>query len=285
MKSSNCFFVSDIHGSISRYKKLIEEIKKEKPAIVFFGGDLLPHALRRVEGYNDFTNDFLIPEFVNLKNELKDFYPEIFLILGNDDFRSEENKMIEAEKLGIWKYVHYKKSHYENFKIFGYTYVPITPFRIKDWEKYDITENEIRPGCIPISDGFTTVKHDYTTEQSTIEKDLEFLTRDEDLSNAIFIMHSPPYNTYLDRAGLDGIKIENKPLDVHVGSEAIRKFIEEKQPLLTLHGHIHESTARTGHWKQEIGKTVCMNVSHGGQELCLVKFNLDKILEADRILL
>ena len=285
MKSSNCFFVSDIHGSNSRYKKLIEEIKKEKPAIVFFGGDLLPHALRRVEGYNDFTNDFLIPEFVNLKNELKDFYPEIFLILGNDDFRSEENKMIEAEKLGIWKYVHYKKSHYENFKIFGYTYVPITPFRIKDWEKYDITENEIRPGCIPISDGFTTVKHDYTTEQSTIEKDLEFLTRDEDLSNAIFIMHSPPYNTYLDRAGLDGIKIENKPLDVHVGSEAIRKFIEEKQPLLTLHGHIHESTARTGHWKQEIGKTVCMNVSHGGQELCLVKFNLDKILEADRILL
>jgi len=216
---------------------------------------------------------------------LKDHYPEIFLILGNDDFRSEEIKIIESEKLGIWKYIHYKKSHYENFKIFGYTYVPITPFRIKDWEKYDITENEIRPGCIPISDGFTTVKHDYTTEQSTIEKDLEFLTRDEDLSNAIFIMHSPPYNTYLDRAGLDGIKIENKPLDVHVGSEAIRKFIEEKQPLLTLHGHIHESTARTGHWKQEIGKTVCMNVSHGGQELCLVKFNLDKILEADRILL
>ncbi len=282
---NNCFFVSDIHGSIYRYKKLIEEIKKDKPAIVFFGGDLLPHALRKVEGYNDFASDFLISEFTKLKNELKDFYPEIFLILGNDDFRSEENKMIDAEKLGIWNYIHYKNSHYENFKIFGYTYVPITPFRIKDWEKYDIKDNEIRPGCIPVSDGFTTVEHDYTTEQSTIEKDLEFLTKYEDLSNAIFIMHSPPYNTYLDRAGLDGIKIDNKPLDVHVGSEAIRKFIEEKQPLLTLHGHIHESTARTGHWKQEIGKTVCMNASHGGSELCLIKFNLDNLQEAKRILL
>ncbi len=281
----SCFFVSDIHGSFSRYKKLIEEIKKDKPAVVFFGGDLLPHALRKIEGYPDFVNDFLIPEFIDLKNKMKNHYPEIFLILGNDDFRSEENKIIEAQKLGIWKYIHYRKSLYSDHKIFGYSYVPVTPFRIKDWEKYDTKENEIRPGCIPVSDGFTTVDHDRKAEQSTIEKDLEFLTRNENLSNAVFIMHSPPYNTYLDRAGLDGVKVNNKPLDVHVGSLAIRDFIEKKQPLLTLHGHIHESTQRTGNWIQKIGNTTAINASHGGPELCLVKLTLENPQKAQRLLI
>ena len=280
-----CFFVSDLHGHIHRYTKLFDQIRVEKPNLVLFGGDLLPHGLRRIEGYSDFTNDFLIPEFINLKSELKDHYPEIFLILGNDDFRSEEFKFIEAEKLGIWQYVHYKKLLFNDIKIFGYTYVPVTPFRIKDWEKYDITENEIRPGCIPVNKGFTTVEHDHTTEQSTIEKDLDFLTKDENLTNSIFIMHSPPYNTYLDRAGLDGIEINNKQLDVHVGSTAIRNFIVEKQPMLTLHGHIHESTQRTGKWMQKIGKTTVINGSHGGPELCLVKFTLEVSEKAERFLL
>lgn len=285
MSAKNCFFVSDLHGSIYRYNKLIEEIKKVKPEVVFFGGDLLPHALRRVEGYNDFAIDFLIPEFLKLKNEMKGLYPEIFLILGNDDFRSEEHKIIESEKLGIWNYLHYKFKKYQDHEIFGYTYVPITPFRIKDWEKYDLVKNNIRPGCIPIANGFKTADIDRNREKKTIKKDMESLTVNKDLSNAIFILHSPPYNTYLDRAGLDGIKVDGKQLDVHVGSEAIRKFIEEKQPLLTLHGHIHESTKRTGQWKQKIGRTVCMNASFGGSELCLVKFNIDNLEGAERILI
>lgn len=285
MNSINCFFVSDLHGSIYRYNKLTEEIRKEKPDVVFFGGDLLPHALRNAEGYDDFANDFLIPEFIKLKKEMKEQYPEIFVILGNDDFRSEEQKIKDAQKLGIWKYVHYKSEQFFDHEIFGYTYVPVTPFRIKDWEKYDLIENEIRPGCVPIADGFNTVDVDRSDEKHTIKEDLENLTDNKDLSNAIFIMHSPPHNTFLDRAGLDGIKVDGKQLDVHVGSEAIRNFVEKKQPLLTLHGHIHESTKRTGKWKQKIGETVCMNASHGGPELCLIKFNLDNLNGTERLLL
>ncbi len=129
MSAKNCFFVTDLHGSLYRYNKLIQEIKKEKPAAVFFGGDLLPHALRKVEDYNDFADDFLIPEFLKLKNEMKGQYPEIFLILGNDDFRSEEHKIVEAEKLGIWNYLHYKSKKYQDHEIFGYTYVPYYSFQ------------------------------------------------------------------------------------------------------------------------------------------------------------
>jgi len=35
-----------------------------------------------------------------------------------------------------------------------------------------------------------------------------------------------------------------------VGSIAVRRFIEERQPLLTLHGHIHESARLTGDWRE-----------------------------------
>jgi Icc-related predicted phosphoesterase len=43
-------------------------------------------------------------------------------------------------------------------------------------------------------------------------------------------------------------------VEVPVGSHAVRQIIEEYQPLLALHGHIHESrgTAR-------IGRTLCIN--------------------------
>jgi Icc-related predicted phosphoesterase len=41
---------------------------------------------------------------------------------------------------------------------------------------------------------------------------------------------------------------------VPVGSKAVRKMIEKYQPLVSLHGHIHESR-----FAQKLGKTMCIN--------------------------
>ena len=67
--------------------------------------------------------------------------------------------------------------------------------------------------------------------------------------------------------------VDHVPLDVHVGSIAVRRFIEAKQPLLTLHGHVHESTRLTGEWMTQIGRTTCINGAHDGPELALVRFD------------
>ena len=83
----------------------------------------------------------------------------------------------------------------------------------------------------------------------TIEKDLASLASDDSLDRAMFLFHTPPYDTPLDRAALDGKTYEHVPLDVHVGSIAVRRFIERRQPLLTLHGHVHEAARLTGEWK------------------------------------
>jgi Icc-related predicted phosphoesterase len=68
--------------------------------------------------------------------------------------------------------------------------------------------------------------------------------------------------------------IDHVPLDVNVGSIAIKEFIEEKQPLLTLHGHIHESTRITGSWKHILGKTISFNASIDTNNLSIIIFDL-----------
>ena len=281
---TKCFFVSDLHGKTDRYLKLFNQINDEKPDVVFFGGDLLPHALKKVENYDNFAIDFIFSNLWQLQETLQNQYPDIFLILGNDDARSEEEKFILESNKGLFHYANQKKFLINGFKVFGYSFVPPTPFQNKDWEKYDVSRYA-DPGCIHPTEGFRTAEITEDIEYATIKKDLDDLTVNEDLSKAIFIFHSPPYKTYLDRAALDGKMIDHVPLDVHVGSIAIQRFIEEKKPMITLHGHIHESTRLTGHWKQQFEKTISFNAAHDGSELSIVKFNLEDIGKAIRILI
>jgi uncharacterized protein len=80
-----------------------------------------------------------------------------------------------------------------------------------------------------------------------------------DPSKAIFNFHAPPHGTMLDLAPeLDANKkpvtIAGQVSFVHVGSKAVTEAIEKYQPMIGLHGHIHESY---GHDK--IGRTPVIN--------------------------
>ena len=66
----------------------------------------------------------------------------------------------------------------------------------------------------------------------------------EDAKDFILVSHAPPVRTNTDRL-LNGN---------HVGSRTVRTFIEEKQPLLCLTGHIHESRGQ-----DNIGRTLVLN--------------------------
>lgn len=284
-----CFFASDLHGQLERYTKLLAAIGRESPAAVFLGGDLLPSALRSLgsieEAERDFLDDILIPRLIRLKKKMGGAYPRIFVILGNDDLRAEETSVIRAAERGIWEYVHNRQADLCGFPVYGYSYVPPTPFRLKDWERYDVSAY-VDPGCIHPSEGAHSVPvSDRELKYATIKEDLELLAGDADLTRAIFLLHSPPYETALDRAALDGKSIDYVPLDPHVGSIAIRRFIENRQPLLTLHGHVHESATITGAWKDHIGRTFAFSAAHEGPELALVRFDPDDPEEATRELL
>ena len=67
--------------------------------------------------------------------------------------------------------------------------------------------------------------------------------------------------------------IDHVPLDLHVGSIAVKRLIESRQPMITLHGHVHESARLTGSWKERIGRTHAFSAAHDGLELALIRFD------------
>jgi Icc-related predicted phosphoesterase len=272
---SQWFFVSDLHGSLSRYQKLFQMILAERPEIVLLGGDIIPTGLYHPHDKPelDFIHSILQDGFKALKTELSSAYPRILLILGNDDPRAVEADLTEGESLGLWNYIHFRKIECGSFTVYGYAYVPPTPFGLKDWERYDVSRF-VDPGCISPEEGWRTVPvSPNDIRYATIKADLDLLTNDADLSKAIFLFHAPPHQTFLDRVALDGKMIDTVPLDVHTGSIAIRRFIENRQPLITLHGHIHESARLTGSWCEKLGRTWAYSAAHDGDELALIRFD------------
>ena len=286
---TNCFYVSDLHGNTDRYQKLFEAIMAEKPGALFVGGDFLPLPSLRLRSPNtprqDFINRYLAKQLARLRLGLKDAYPRIFLIMGNDDPRFEEAAVLDVASQGIWEYSHNRKVVFYRFRVCGYAYVPPTPFRLKDWERYDVSRY-VDPGSISPEEGIRSFPAtDQEKKYATIQDDLARLAGTENLDQTIFLLHAPPYQTNLDLAALAGKMIDHVPLDPHVGSIAIRRFIESRQPLLTLHGHIHESARLSGSWRDLIGHTHCFSAAHDGPELALIRFDPDHLEAATRQLI
>ncbi|HER44396.1 MAG TPA: hypothetical protein ENO08_08050 [Candidatus Eisenbacteria bacterium] len=278
---TRCFFVSDLHGKTDRYGKLFHLIENEAPDAVFIGGDILPSP-GVADEYGDFIGDFLAVNLRRLREKIVGKYPRIFIIPGNDDYRSVETELESLDNEGLLTSLHGRAEPFSGWKVFGYSFTPPSPFLLKDWEKYDVSRY-IDPGCVSPEEGYRTVSATIDeVRYGTISADLEDLAGSAGMENAIFLFHAPPYRTALDRAGLDGRSIDGIAMDVNVGSIAIRRFIEDLQPLLTLHGHIHESARLTGSWKDRLGRTLMFSAAHDGPELALVRFDPDDPAAASR---
>lgn len=284
-----CLFASDLHGQLRRYELLLEATAEDKPAAVFLGGDLLPpQTLAPIPGLEDaerFLQDWLSPRLARLRDHLGPSYPRIFVILGNDDPKVYEQAVLALERDGLWTYLHGRRDQLDGHPVFGYAYVPPTPFLLKDWERYDVSRF-VDPGCVSPEEGRRSEPMEPRKARfSTIKADLEHLLGDEPLHDAVLLFHTPPYQTGLDRAALDGKSIDHVPLDVHVGSIAVRRMIELRQPRLTLHGHVHESARLTGRWRDTIGATFMLGAAHDGPELALIRFDTEAPSQAERLLL
>jgi Icc-related predicted phosphoesterase len=109
----------------------------------------------------------------------------------------------------------------------------------------------------------------------------------KNMKTAVFCIHVPPYNSAIDEAPLitRDLKYDmssGRIQMVPVGSTAVRKIIEKYQPLLGLHGHIHESPGF-----MHIGRTQCLNpgseYAEGILKGFLVEINGAKITQLRRV--
>jgi Icc-related predicted phosphoesterase len=278
-------YTSDLHGETQLYQELLKLSIASSAEIIALGGDLLP-SFAPSKRYEDmipnqkmFVDEFLLPFLKKIFQTTS--VRQIFLIPGNWDlgypylFREPIEGIIDLSQK-----IYRLRNGYE---LIGYPYVPPTPFRPKDYEKTDDPEAPWPPQKNPSyiraseqSDRLLSIDpHTYLRERGTIREDLNRLTKPMNYKKAIYIMHSPPLGTKLDL--IQG----GNP----AGSRSIKVFIEEHQPYLTLHGHIHESPELSGDYLDRIGKTICINPgqsawsSRGLIKLHAVTFEIEKIEE------
>jgi Icc-related predicted phosphoesterase len=206
----------------------------------------------------------------------------IFLIPGNWDlgypflFRKTTEKIIDLNQ---------KSYRLKNgYELIGYPFVPPTPFRPKDYEKMDDREAPWPPQKNPSyvrssnqADRLLPIDpYLYLRGRETIKEDLDRVPGPFHPRRTIYLMHSPPFGTPLDL--IHGGK--------SAGSRSIKAFIERNQPLLTLHGHIHESPELSGAYMDRLGETIMVNpgqfiwTSRDFSKLHAVTFEIESIRES-----
>jgi Icc-related predicted phosphoesterase len=114
-----------------------------------------------------------------------------------------------------------------------------------------------------VTSGWTN-KTPWDTERETTEDELAqridgMLGQVQDMERCIFNLHVPPYNSKIDvcpklDADMRVVYSMGNPVMAPAGSTAVRDAVERHQPMLGLHGHIHE-----GRGEAQIGRTLCLN--------------------------
>jgi Icc-related predicted phosphoesterase len=142
--------------------------------------------------------------------------------------------------------------------------VPITPFGMKDFDRIDVPgwePKQMPKRCLRSTPaGIEEVPLSAIAALPSIEADLERLAGLSDPARTVYVAHTPPFATSLDRLQ-GGI--------TPIGSRALRIFIERRRPPLTLHGHVHESPG-----VERLGPTVCVNPGDSMTRLRALRIDL-----------
>ena len=244
-------FVTDLHGNTAKYRRVFEAAVKYGVAAVVNGGDMLILDGDLHGSQRDFIEGFLSPYFAGY--EKAGIYHLGFL--GNDDLKIHDDVFEETCR----KYKHVVNLAQRRFELNGFEFIGMNrvadyPFRLKDRCRRDgpgyVFQEQFGTGLLSTPEGFRELEDwpAYAATLPSIADELAALPNPAAAGRAIYVVHTPPFGL-----GLDVISSGEK-----VGSQAVSRFIGKMRPLLTLHGHIHESPTISGIWKAKIGETVCV---------------------------
>ncbi|MBI1799590.1 MAG: metallophosphoesterase [Candidatus Eisenbacteria bacterium] len=269
------FFTSDLHGQNALYEQLLALASAQRPRAVIVGGDLCPHAVgsEGVHRQRLFLQGFLV-EFAR---RLRENAPgaDLLLLMGNDDWGANTD-CLEAHDGELWRVLHERAVDVGGVPVAGLSWVPITPFALKDWERWEDGGDESPPrldGWVSRGDSIEAHRFDPMRRTPTIAAALEDLARRSPAHETLYVLHSPPRDTACDMIAPG----------THVGSRAIRAFLERHQPPLALSGHIHESPRVSSSYRDTVGRTVVINPGQfGSARLCGVWFDPHRVAETLR---
>jgi Icc-related predicted phosphoesterase len=308
-KATRLFFATDLHGSERTYRKFINAGKFYDVDILVMGGDitgkLLIPIIKQNNGHYRASLQGRVEEICT-QEELDNLISKLgtlgfyFQIMDEAEYHtlSADKSAVDAlfhqlarQRLSNWVDLAEERLKGTGKKCYvtgGNDDDPEVLIAIKreGTQSFFACENEV----VKVDDDHTMLSIGFSTptpwntpreipdEQlgEMIEKMVSQVT---DLNHAIFNFHDPPVDSTLDTCPkLDWSKDPPEPIIqggqtvlYGAGSKAVRKAIEKYQPMLSLHGHIHESQSVA-----RIGRTTSINPgSEYGEGIlrgCLVTF-------------
>jgi uncharacterized protein len=262
----NILATADLHGDATLYRALFALAAARRADAVIVAGDLLPHAIRSADALavqRGFVTETLVP----LMLAFHAAHPEcaVLLIPGNDDWAAAVAALATAVPAS---WLQARARTVGGLTVAGYGCVPITPFSIKDFERRDMPTDRADPALFSkafwsTADTIRQIAAADLDAQPSVAEELELLARASP-TPTIYVTHAPPHASGLDLAR--GRR--------SLGSQAVRQLIEQQQPTLTLHGHIHEGPELSGKWAVQLGQTWCVNPGRDGGDLCAVLITL-----------
>ena len=247
-------YVTDLHGDKNKYRKSLDIAVEKNIGVIVNGGDMLPKLGERHLEQPIFINEFLRDYF----SELERYGITYLAMLGNDDLLSVDGLFDTV--CGEYENVHNiagKKVRIGGYEFIGMNHILDHPFGCKDrvvTETHYIPQRQLSPVAgISNEYGYDRIYNwlEYSrTELPYMCDILNDLPEPENPQQTVYVMHMPP-------AGLRLGQLLYQDLDI--GSVDIYEFLKERQPLISLHGHIHESPdTQKGRWINQIRSTACI---------------------------
>lgn len=288
MALTRIFFTSDVHGSDVCFMKFINAAKVYQAQVLILGGDvtgkMIVPIVRQPDGtyFSEFLGTTQIlktkEERDGLEKNIRNsgYYPymtnpdEMEKLSNDKKLQDELFSRVMADGVKRWVQVAEERLKETNTKCY------ISPgnddrFNIDEVLKSSSIVLYPEDQTVWIDDRHEMITTAWTNptpwkspRETTEEKLAEIIGRMtskvQRMESCIFNLHCPPYNTPIDVAPeLDEtlkpkVRGGSSVSMVHVGSIAVRQAIEKNQPLLGIHGHIHESRGFA-----KIGRTLCIN--------------------------
>jgi Icc-related predicted phosphoesterase len=283
------FFATDLHGSEMCWRKFLNAAKFYESDILICGGDMTGKAIVPIVKENGQFTFTLAGEQqavgaeqlneVEAQIRRKGYYPLQMNVdrlqeLDQDSGkRAEVFQQVMLDGVERWMGMAADKLHGSGVRLF------VCPGNDDEMEVDDVIRRsdfvELGEGRVVEIDDFTMIStgwsnhtpwntHREETEEKLGARIEAMASQVKDPSKAIFNLHCPPYKSGLDEApAIDAdLKLLHGGRALRpVGSTAVREAIERHQPLLSLHGHIHESKGAV-----KIGKTLSINPGSSYEE-------------------
>ncbi len=279
------FYASDIHGSEKCFLKFVNAGKFYKADALVMGGDItgkmIVPLIRRDGKYvarflgRDFTSE-TDEECKEIEKTVRmnGFYPvrmeadEHAHLQENETARQEMIDRLVLQSVERWIDMAETRLAGTGIRCFINAGNDDEDYVDEALKKSDVVENH-EGGVVDLNDQLQMIVCGYSnctpfdSPRELDEPALEtyitnIVPKLKDPSSAVFTLHVPPFNSGLDSAPMlkDGgvVTKGGHTMMAPVGSTAVRKVIEKFQPLLGLHGHVHESRAT-----KMIGRTLCVN--------------------------